>query len=895
MQSYDESIFRSRIDDALKRVRTLLEVTRNPRYPADVPHRYGDKYRLVEFLTRVTGASLLSSLGNLGLTTEGIAQLREWAETRTVTVGLRASERCTYLREESRRVESGDEVVTETRSFLGKSTRSTKVVTTVTEHFWRFEFEYALIAFQGTDEERALELVARKGSVEIKTAAKTTPRPESVVRPSIDLDLTWLSRLLDDQGEVAFSIDRASASCHTPRRNPEVDAALRALEECWAWCGRVHSFFAETLFSAQQEHGLDLAAIDDAEIFVPVLPLFEARHDGGEQALDFANAFLAEQQRSLASKCRDLAKVFPSGDSVITAVEASLLVILLHARRLCQSYADGIGYVEDMLREQLIAAIGKELTPADFAGYMDFHHKKLMRPEYGPRPFSHAVRRPDHDPEGALSIEVERGGAIPEPISTTVAWSEAGRPMSFALDASTRVSFGGERYLHAWISHQFSGSSGLSLSLVARARQFSSFILLVGRIASADVFEPKLGVIIQNKDLLRIPLMLEPIPTPKEFRDAIESLSPEQQRFAKAFRAMQLESTLFGVCVIQIKPQLERLMKLEPDSLTKEIKLTQELLNLFIEYQIPSDLLSYDGAEDAPSDEKIARVKEYVARMLEMVELSKKKEIEEAREAEQLRLAEMNRTAQLLAAPQGMPLGGPPPSPSMYGAMPVSGAAAFGGAPPPMPSPAMRAPAPAAAAGPPLPPPPQAPPPPPREASQPEPTRAIPQERAAASEPASGDPTDYTRIPAELDQKLEQLDEDGALRPSIIHPGEAWTRTSQKGLLSAATTATLRKKEQTSEKSRAFDLLDALSKSGALPVEHASLHVVLAATHGFDKTLLDTVVQNNVNPIERVERSLMIVATTVHRRPAAELLADDQRERFLTYSPRLGDGEPPPS
>jgi hypothetical protein len=74
---------------------------------------------------------------------------------------------------------------------------------------------------------------------------------------------------------------------------------------------------------------------------------------------------------------------------------------------------------------------------------------------------------------------------------------------------------------------------GAGAALVARARQFSSFILLVGRIASADVFEPRFGIIVQNKDVLSIPLMLEQIPTPKEFRDAIESLSPEQQRFAR--------------------------------------------------------------------------------------------------------------------------------------------------------------------------------------------------------------------------------------------------------------------------------------------------------------------------------------------------------------------------
>ena len=151
---------------------------------------------------------------------------------------------------------------------------------------------------------------------------------------------------------------------------------------------------------------------------------------------------------------------------------------------------------------------------------------------------------------------------------------------------------------------------------------------------------------------------------------------------------------------------------------------------------------------------------------------------------------------------------------------------------------------------------------------------------------------DYTRLPAELDAKFERLDEDSALRPTIINPGDVWTRTAQKGLLGAPEVATLSAKEQKDEKSRAFDLLDALSRSGALPVEDASLHVVLAATHCFDKTLLDTVIQGNVNPIEKVERSLMIVATTIHRRTAAELLAEDQRSRFLEYSPRLG---PPPN
>merc|ERR1719183_1187884 len=190
--------------------------------------------------------------------------------------------------------------------------------------------------------------------------------------------------------------------------------------------------------------------------------------------------------------------------------------------------------------------------------------------------------------------------------------------MDFPLSASSNVTFGGDRFLHAYLSHKFSGESSARLSLVSRARQFSSMIVLVGRIASATTFDPKYAAIVQNKDELKIPLDLSTIPTPKEFKDAIESLSPQQQAFAKAFRSMQLESTIFGVLVIQIKPQLEKVLNLPDDSLTKEIKLTQELMQLFIKYQIPSDLLAFDkdmdGVEmvDPNPAEKLDAVKEHV-------------------------------------------------------------------------------------------------------------------------------------------------------------------------------------------------------------------------------------------------------------------------------------------
>ena len=39
---------------------------------------------------------------------------------------------------------------------------------------------------------------------------------------------------------------------------------------------------------------------------------------------------------------------------------------------------------------------------------------------------------------------------------------------------------------------------------------------------------------------------------------------------------------------------------------------------------------------------------------------------------------------------------------------------------------------------------------------------------------------DYTKIPKQLDAKFEELDEDSALRPTIIKPGTLWTHKSQK-------------------------------------------------------------------------------------------------------------------
>lgn len=103
-----------------------------------------------------------------------------------------------------------------------------------------------------------------------------------------------------------------------------------------------------------------------------------------------------------------------------------------------------------------------------------------------------------------------------------------------------------------------------------------------------------------------------------------------------------------------------------------------------------------------------------------------------------------------------------------------------------------------------------------------------------------------------MDRKFSELDTDCALRPTIIKPGPTWTKTSQDGLLSLPKTDILSINEQEREKQRAFDLLDALSRSGSLTADASSLHIMLCATHCFDKSLMDSVICDNMNPIEKV-------------------------------------------
>ncbi|KAG7367625.1 hypothetical protein IV203_030296 [Nitzschia inconspicua] len=111
-----------------------------------------------------------------------------------------------------------------------------------------------------------------------------------------------------------------------------------------------------------------------------------------------------------------------------------------------------------------------------------------------------------------------------------------------------------------------------------------------------------------------------------------------------------------------------------------------------------------------------------------------------------------------------------------------------------------------------------------------------------------------------------------------------WKRDRQENLLSPPNVSTLSNDEIKTEKNKAFDLLDALSRSGSLPIQYSELHVVVCVTHCFDKNVMDTIIQDNVNPIEKLEWSTLLLASTIHGVPARTLLSQDSDRMRLGVS-----------
>eukprot|EP01094_Clydonella_sp_ATCC50884_P013701 TRINITY_DN2397_c0_g2_i1.p1 TRINITY_DN2397_c0_g2~~TRINITY_DN2397_c0_g2_i1.p1 ORF type:complete len:1085 (-),score=448.58 TRINITY_DN2397_c0_g2_i1:334-3534(-) len=937
LQEFDALRFEQRVRRALAAARKVLDANRSPAQCGDVPHTYTDKYLLVEFLVNTAVAAFFNVLEALGASGTDLLKMREMAQQRDVTLRLCVADACKFSHEKKYKVESGRRE----REVKSGGTSLVKVVsrseTKVTDYYWKYTAEVVLEAVSGPLSKPAARVQLARTDVctEIVTRDNTIPRPKSRHHDPLCVNVTWLLALLSPDLTVRFSVDREHEQCHTPRRNVHAESALRSFAALAHWSQGATDALRATLLSLPRDEEPEAAVMSWTGVFVPLAPLMERSPaqqmepvplstvtvERRAEAADGAGAvhvlsvgdihrFLAEQSRSLQEKFAALKAATKAVDkkrAVVTEGLGRLFMPVGHIHAIACALWDGVDSVEEMLRTQLCAAIGKEVTPNDFSEYMRFHNRRLFTAWARPRCFAYPVRRGEgSDPEGEVQIScaVDGGGAM-RPATTMVRCVPAPRPIRMEVEGGVVLRCSGPQYVHAMVGHRFSQQAEPRFELSARARPFSSFVLLVGRVTAADAFTPSAALVVKNKDDVVLPLLMDMIPSAKAFKRATQSMSEEQQRFAKAYRSMQLESTLFALMVVHVKPQLEVVLGVPRRSLTKEIRLTQDLLNLFIEYNIPSDLVSFAGPEDTPGRERVAAVRRYVDEMKALIEKRKAGELEEEQEESAYRRVECDLSSESECDEGEGDWGGGWQRNAMEDCQLAS----------------MSFMAPSAECA-------------PledecdfimeesyMECAMPEPVREempaepTPPEEVSAQgdEDARGEgegeegdggedgeryetgaggegrdgAVDLTALPARLDGKLEALDEGDAVRPTIIKVVEDWRRKRWASVLADGANEVLGEEEKRRERNEALDLLDGMTRSGAVGLQHTELHVVMASTHCFEHTLVDTIVQRSENPIETFERSQLITASVVHDSPVLPLLAPDHVERVQTYSPNL--------
>jgi hypothetical protein len=168
MQGYDHERLKQKVDEALRVVSRVLDVSRHPvmpTVPMDVTHTYEDKYTLAECMTNACLAAQLNTLATLGLDSEGLGKLLQWSKTHAVTLQFASSERCEFVEKTVKEVAAPTKLKKESSGFGGLLSTTHKVVTTVTTYHWKFDMKWALVAYCGTEEAERVVLITGAGKV----------------------------------------------------------------------------------------------------------------------------------------------------------------------------------------------------------------------------------------------------------------------------------------------------------------------------------------------------------------------------------------------------------------------------------------------------------------------------------------------------------------------------------------------------------------------------------------------------------------------------------------------------------------------------------------------------------------------------------------------------------
>ena len=573
--------------------------------------KYEDKYLLCNLVSSVSLLAQLTCLREFGFDLPSQQIAKAWGQCHNVSLNFETQSVCKFVSAQSNDIESPKKTIK-----LGNYRVNRSIVTTKEYFSWEITTDYEIFIKSAADTKRRT-LLSRKIVLPVKTTENQAPVPLATEKKVKTVDITFLLNKLEENNLV-FTIDRSDAKCHTPSRNCDVKALCDFHKSLAQWIYTIRGYFTDLFHHVRMEFDISVIQEQVQKIEIPFMPLLHKNNpldDDGD-----INCQLKHQQ-NLQETLNEI-----QTNSNPIDFESQLLLVGEHIVKLQDSYFTAIEIIEQQLMAEFIALVGKNIPSGEFPKIINFHFRKILEKKFQPKSLCFPIRRANYHPEGYLYVnKFDKIEQKSRPISAFSKEICTKKAINISLNSTTKIELTGRKQIHTFLDYKFGDAHDPNLSLHIESNEFSAFIVLLGSMISATEFEPRHGIILKNKDFLKVPLFLETFPSAKQFKSFIHSLSPGQQEFAKALRNYQLESSLFAFCVIQIEPQLESILNLPPSSLHKEFLLTRDLIEVFGKYQFPPDLLAFDPllSQNEPDSLKIQQVRSSFTQISEFIESQK--------------------------------------------------------------------------------------------------------------------------------------------------------------------------------------------------------------------------------------------------------------------------------
>eukprot|EP01060_Flectonema_neradi_P010865 TRINITY_DN1793_c2_g1_i2.p1 TRINITY_DN1793_c2_g1~~TRINITY_DN1793_c2_g1_i2.p1 ORF type:complete len:890 (+),score=147.47 TRINITY_DN1793_c2_g1_i2:152-2821(+) len=877
-----------------ERLHQVITASRNGSFPTTPINHIPEtseyhKFTSVEMMINTMIGYMTETLTLVGIGKESILELYKKKPSGRMYLRIERTEECEFQKviTNSEKKERGS----------GSGILNFVVSRTVLSDKWVWDYSYSHTAILASGDEEII-VWRGNGSETIQTDSEDPPRPRTSILSPLELELTWLSKHLSKK----FTISTDSPFCKTPTNNEPVNHLLSFVDEVEEFSETLREYFIQ-INKMWPPTAIDIVPlVTDYES--RCLPLIFSASDQ-EIALQSFKQILHNEIAEIADSENISVGLLRVKEHIIVSALGLLVGI-------CGSVHACLNYIDNEISAIISKLTSGEVLPAGLDKAIEWFVNKKMYSDSDSKhlnikPMAVVIRNQNTHPEGLLTITDSDTGRPLKVVSKTVNHQGDRISWSFNISACATIGCKGPVTVSGCVRTVVrSDTSKKMLSLTSN--QLSSFIIVMGKLNGVGKIIPSHAMIVRNRDELNITLLFNEIPSAAEFQEAISSLSPEQQRFANAYRGMQLEGTLFALGIIHTKPQLEVVLNLPRGSLTKELALSEKLLDLLLVHGVSADFLSASSHSPSAVD-SVRRNCASIYTLIdkekedELMTVKRKQEIQKLRERGIVDIETRKQWRQqyirsvwgpcvqtgsiqlcCASAPKKSGFFAPARASSKSKGFSFSSLSRSSegnrfiapSKPKPNKVPVISKPsakineviadkALCEASGEVA---------PPEEPSQPEPEpEPEPEQEACASTAVATSATadkgwDYSSIPAKLEKRFAEITTPGSnVRPVIITPDPSgWSQSTHPSILST-TPPPLKKLLQSDikrAKQSAFDLIDAITKSGSVPLCETSLHVLFGFNNNWNDGVIQSAAKHNINPLNAGTETIVEVINVLH-------------------------------